>query len=259
MIDLHSHILPYIDDGADDWEQALAMVRVASADGVTDIVCTPHWVPGQYDNRRPSILEKTGECREKLAAAGIDMRIYPGAELRLDISMPDRIKNGDLLTINDTGVYALIELPDSVLPDHLDEFFWELEIRGIKPILSHVERNAALRQDPSRLYRWVDMGYLAQVTAASLVDGFTPDVRDFAQLLLEHRLVHILVSDSHGLRTRTPKLSDGLAAAGKIIGERAAQRMVSDIPALVLQGKPVEIPDPIPIQKKKTFFDFFRR
>ena len=105
-----------------------------------------------------------------------------------------------------------------------------LEMQRIKPIISHVERNAVLRQDPSRLCHWVEMGYLTQMTAASLADGFTEEIRDFAALLLEHRLVHMLVSDSHGLRTRTPKLSEGFAAVREMIGPKAAQRMVIDIP-----------------------------
>lgn len=259
MIDLHSHILPDMDDGASDWDQAVAMARVAAEDGITDVVCTPHWVPGQYNNTRSLILERIDEARQRLATAGINLRLHPGAELRLDVSLPERIKSGELLSINDGGIYALIELPDGALPDHLDEFFWELELRRIKPIISHVERNAVLRQDLSRLFRWVEMGFMTQLTAVSLTDGFTEDIREFAALLLEHRLVHILVSDSHGLRTRQPKLSDGLAAAGEIIGTDAARRMVFDIPARVLKGQSVSLPDPIPIRKKKTFFDFFNR
>ena len=259
MIDLHSHILPGLDDGASDWEQALAMARVAAEDGITDMVCTPHWVPGQYNNTRSLVLERVDEGRQKLAAAGINLRLYPGAELRLDITLPERIKAGELLSINDGGIYALIELPDGSLPSHLDEFFWELELRRIKPLISHVERNAVLRQDISRLFRWVEMGFMTQLTAASLTDGFTEEIRNFATLLLEHRLVHMLVSDSHGLRTRQPKLSEGLAAAGEIVGMEAAERMVSDTPARILRGESVTIPEPIPIRKKKTFFDFFRR
>lgn len=259
MIDLHSHMLPNLDDGATDWEQSLAMARVAVADGITDVVCTPHWVSGRYENTRSLILEKLDESRKMLALAGIELRIYPGAELRLDITLPDRIKAGELLTINDGGKYALIELPDGSLPDHLDEFFWDLEMRRIKPILSHVERNSVLRQEPSRLYRWVEMGYLTQMTAASLVDSYTAEIREFALRLLEHRLIHMLVSDSHGLRTRTPKLSEGLAAATEVIGAKAAQRLVDDTPSRILRAESVDTPEPIPMRKKKTFFDFFRR
>jgi protein-tyrosine phosphatase len=259
MIDLHSHLLPSLDDGATDWEQAVAMARVAVEDGITDVVCTPHWVPGKYDNSRDLILERLTEARNQLTAAGIGLTLHPGQELRLDTTLPARIKSGELLTIGDGGIYALIELPEESLPRHLDEFFWGLEMQRIKPILSHVERNTVLREEPLRLSRWVEMGYLTQMTAASLADGFTEEIRDFAVLLLEHRLVHMLVSDSHGLRTRTPRLSEGLAVASEVIGTRAAERLVKDTPAQVLAGKSVSTPDPIPIKKKRTFFDFFRR
>jgi protein-tyrosine phosphatase len=260
MIDLHSHMLPNLDDGAKDWEQSLAMARIAVDDGITDVVCTPHWVSGRYENTRPLILDKLAECKKMLASAKIELRIHPGAELRLDITLPERIKAGELLTLNDGGKYALIELPDGSLPDHLDEFFWGLEMGRIKPILSHVERNSVIRQEPARLYRWVERGYLAQMTAASLVGSHTEEIREFAFHLLEHRLVHMLVSDSHGLHKRSPKLSEGLAAATEVIGVKAAQRMVYDIPAQVLRGESVNIPEPIPLKKKKkSFFDFFSR
>ena len=252
-------MLPNLDDGAKDWEQFLAMARMAVADGITDVVCTPHWVSGRYENTRSLILEKLEESRKMLASGRIELRIHPGAELRLDITLPARIKAGELLTMNDGGKYALIELPDGSLPDHLDEFFWGLELGRIKPILSHVERNSVIRQEPSRLYRWVEMGYLAQITASSLVDSHTAEIREFAFHLLEHRLVHMLVSDSHGLHTRSPKLSEGLAAATEVIGVKAAQRMVHDIPAQILRGESVNIPEPIPAKKKKSFFDFLSR
>ncbi|MCX5829783.1 MAG: hypothetical protein NTV58_17575 [Deltaproteobacteria bacterium] len=259
MIDLHSHMLPNLDDGATDWEQSLSMARMAVADGITDVVCTPHWVSGRYENTRSIVLDKLDESRKMMASAKIELRIHPGAELRLDITLPERIKAGELLTINDGGKYALIELPDGSLPDHLDEFFWGLEMGRIKPILSHVERNSVIRQEPSRLYRWVEMGYLAQMTASSLVDSHTEEIREFSFRLLEHRLVHMLVSDSHGLHTRTPKLSEGLAAATEVIGTKAAHRMVYEVPAQILRGESVNIPEPIPLKKKKSFFDFFSR
>ena len=259
MIDLHCHILPELDDGANDWKQAVAMARVASGDGITDVVCTPHWVPGKYDNTRPVILEQVETFQRILAEAAIPLKIHAGMELRLDITIPGRIRSGELLTIADRGVYALIELPDESLPDHLDEFFWSLEMQRIKPIISHVERNAVFRDDPERLFRMVEKGYLTQITAASLVGDFASEVLEFATFILEHRLAHILVTDSHGLRTRKPILSEGFAAATAIVGEKAARRIVYDIPQKILNGQYIDLPDPLPIRRKRTVFDFLNK
>lgn len=253
MIDLHNHILPGLDDGADNWSESIDMARVAFADGITGIVCTPHWVPGKYDNQRAQIIARVEEFKNHLAEHEIALNIYPGAELRLDITLPGKIASGELMTINDTGIYALIELPEESIPDHLEDFLWNLALKNIKPIISHVERHPLLRENPERLLKWVEMGVLTQLTAASVLEKFTPEIRDFSRTLLEHHLVHILVTDSHGLRLRSPKLSEGYEAVKNIIGEEAARRMVYDLPQDILDGKEVFTDDPLPFKKKKWF------
>ena len=192
MIDLHSHILPGLDDGARDLERSLDMARASVADGVTDMVCTPHWVPGKYENTRAAILDACAGLRERLAEAQIPLKLWPGAELHVDTGIPERIRSGELLTLVDGGKYVLIELPEESLPSNLEDFFWALQLDGIKPILSHVERNPVLQSDPMRLFRWVEMGILAQITAASLVQEFSEEILDFSRELIEHRLVHVL-------------------------------------------------------------------
>lgn len=134
MLDLHNHILPGLDDGALDWGQSIAMARLAMDDGVTGIVCTPHWVSGYCDNTLPLILQTTDAFREKLEAADIPLSVFPGAELRLDYNLVERLKSEEVLTLNNTGHYALIEFPAEILPHNLDNFFWELQANDITPI-----------------------------------------------------------------------------------------------------------------------------
>jgi tyrosine-protein phosphatase YwqE len=177
VIDMHSHILPGLDDGAADWEQAIAMARVAVNDGITEMVCTPHWVLGKYENDRKTVLGRFAEFEERLAAEKIPLRIHTGLELRIDTSIPNRLKTGELLTLNNGGVYVLLELPDENIPSNLHEFFWNLQISGYRPILSHVERNPIFRENPRRLFSLVENGILTQVTAASLLEGFVEEIR----------------------------------------------------------------------------------
>jgi protein-tyrosine phosphatase len=258
MIDLHSHILPGLDDGADNWQKSIAMARVACEDGITGIVCTPHWVPGKYENQRAQIIAAVLEFKKQIAEQEIPLNIYPGAELRLDIRLPEKIAAGELITINDTGVYVLIELPEESIPDNLEDFLWNLALKNIKPIISHVERHPLLHKNPERLFRWVEMGILTQLTAASMLEQFTAEIRDFSLMLLEHRLVHMLVTDSHGLHLRSPKLFAGYEVVKNIIGEEAAHRMVYDMPKDIIDGKEVFTDDPLPFKKKK-WFDFSLR
>jgi protein-tyrosine phosphatase len=264
MIDLHNHILPDLDDGSSDWEKTMTMARLAVEDGIKAIVCTPHWVPGKYENTRSVILEKVGEMREKLMENNIPLAIYPGAELRLDISLSQMIRTKELLTINDNGAYALIELPEEALPDQLEDFFFNLRLHNIKPILSHVERNSALHKDPMRLYRWVEAGVLTQVTSASLLEEFSKDIRDFSILLLEHRLVHVLATDAHGLRSRTPRLSEGRKIVEELMGDTVAQKLTFDTPKQIIEGKSMSTEEPVPFRERtntswRRFLSFCNR
>jgi protein-tyrosine phosphatase len=257
MIDLHAHILPNLDDGASSWDQSLAMARTAAEDGITAMVCTPHWVPGKYENSRSIVLDRIAEMKLRLEQAGIALALHPGAELRLDVTLPERIAAGDLLTLNDSGIYALIELPEETLPKSLERFFWQLEMRRIKPIISHVERNAVLRRDPQRLFEWVERGILTQLTMASLVGEFSEEIKIFAMRLLEHRLAHMLVTDAHGMRTRRPLLSEGCEIIARTFGNGMAEQMTRTIPQCILDGKSFFTADPLPLKKpSSSFFSF---
>ena len=260
MIDMHSHILPGLDDGAADWEQAIAMARVAVEDGITEMTCTPHWVLGKYENGRMSVLKRFVEFQERLAEEKIPLKIHSGAELRIDMSILERVKSGELLTLNDGSGYLLLELPEEIIPANLSDFFWNLQLNGFRPILSHVERNAVLRDNPERLFRWVEAGILAQITAASLIGEGLEGISDFSRMLVEHRMVHMLVTDTHSLRRRKPELSKACRVIEEILGSEAAARMVCDTPQHVLRGEAVPVVDPIPLneqRKKGGFWSFF--
>ncbi len=261
LVDLHSHMLPGLDDGASGWKQSLAMASMAVKDGISGVVCTPHWVLGSYDNTRLMILGALEKLREKLSKHDIPLKVYPGAELRLDVSLSQRIRAGELLTINDTGRFALIELPEDILPQNLEEFLWDLQVQNITPIISHPERNFLLLRDPIRLYDWVQMGVLAQVTAASLLGLFGRKVQKFAALLLEHNLIHILGTDSHGGSIRTPELSGGYKVIEGIKGKKAALEMTCETPNRIIHGGSVVPDEPIPIRNRfswKRFLSFLK-
>ena len=263
MIDMHSHILPGLDDGAPDWEQSLAMAKMAVEDGITSMVCTPHWVLGKYENGRTAILEKVAEFKERLAAAEIPLAVYPGSELRLDMSIPDRLRTGEIIGLNDRSGYVLLELPEENLPDSLEDFFWNLQIAGLRPIISHVERNPVLRARPRRLFNWVEAGILTQITAASILEQFSMEIMEFSHTLIRHRLVHMLVTDTHGLRMRIPRLSEARAVVEGLAGPAFAELLVSGTPQRIIRGESVPVIDPLPLEapgkKKARFWSLFSR
>jgi|Deesub1362B_J571_1020462.scaffolds.fasta_scaffold04842_1 protein-tyrosine phosphatase len=259
MLDLHNHMLPGLDDGASSWEQSLNMAHIALQDGIEGVVCTPHWVLGHYENTRQKILSRLEELQRKLADHHIPLKLYPGSELRLDVSLSQGIQWGELLTINDTGRFAFIELPAESLPQNLEDFFWDLQVQKVTPIISHPERNVVLLRDPARLYHWVQMGILTQLTAASLLGHFGKKVQKFSTLLLEHNLVHIIATDAHGLRIRTPKLSEAFQMVQDILGEEMASQMVYETPKRIIQGESVNPPDPISIPTRSPRSSLLKR
>ena len=146
-------MLPGLDDGSPDCEQSLVMARIAVADGIRDVVCTPHWAPGAFENTRLPVLRALKEFQEKLCDNGIPLTVHPGAELRLDPDLIRKIDSGEILTLNDTGRFALIELPDMFLPRSLEVFFRNMLSCGITPVISHPERNHAFLRDPMPLFQ----------------------------------------------------------------------------------------------------------
>jgi protein-tyrosine phosphatase len=259
MFDLHNHSLPGLDDGARDWEESLAMARVAVEDGIEGVVCTPHWARGSFENNRKNTLTAVAEFKEKLAAQRIPLEIYPGAEIRLDLDLLALLATKEILTVNDNEQFVLIELLPDILPQNLENLFWDLQMRRIRPIISHPERNPALLRDPARLFHWTEMGILTQVTAASLLGNFGDTVKRFTITLLEHRMAHIISTDAHGLGMRSPRLSKGYEEAARIVGQENASQMVREIPRQIIAGEAVSIPEPVPFATRSSRPSFWRK
>jgi protein-tyrosine phosphatase len=223
------------------------MIEMAMKDGIHAIVCTPHWLPGMFDTSRLGILKAVEQLQGELQRRGMNLQLYPGAELRLDPSIPKRITEGDILTLNDAGRYALIELPESVVPQHLEHFFWELRAHNVIPILCHPERNFTFLRTPMLLWRLVEMGALVQITSGSLLGRFGGKIREFSTLLIKHRMVHVIASDAHSANGRTPRLRDAFLEAEKLLGTEAAEALVRWNPGHILEGCSLELPTPIPL------------
>jgi protein-tyrosine phosphatase len=259
MFDLHNHSLPGLDDGARNWEESLAMARMAVEDGIEGVVCTPHWARGSFENNRRNTLSAVAVFREKLETSRVPLKIYPGAEIRLDLDLPAALASGEILTVNDNRRFVLIELLPEILPQNLENLFWDLQVQGIRPIISHPERNPALLRDPERLFQWTEMGILTQVTAASLLGSFGETVKRFTVLLLEHRMAHIIATDSHGLGMRAPRLSGGYEAASRIVGRENASLMVAEIPRRIIVGDTILTPDPVPLTNRGSRSSFWKK
>ncbi len=252
MIDLHCHILPGIDDGPELLDESIEMCRIAANDGISKLVCTPHHVVGKYANTREKILSCVAELQASINSKHIPLILYPGCEIRLDPNLVEDIKTGKLLTMNDSGRYIILELPNEALPTNIEEIISSLIFSGIIPIVCHPERNHAIQNDPEILYQLVQLGALAQLTASSLTGRVGSRIEKFSALLLEHKLAHMLATDAHSSKQRRPTLSKGLKRLKEVVGEKAAMDMIETIPEKILNGEDIEVEFPIPLRKKSS-------
>jgi len=236
MIDIHNHILPNMDDGASSWDISLKMCQEASDDGIKIIVATPHTLNGIYENNPQDIEEKVKILNQKLKENNISLQILPGSEVHLRDDIIEKIKNQEILTLNKSN-YILLEFPHTQIPLHIEEILFQIQIMGITPILSHVERNLEFQRKPNLLTNLIQKGALAQLTAASLCGSFGSKIRKFARELLANGLIYCIASDAHSDSTkgRNPILSKALIEAAKIIGQDAVLDLVQSHPKRIIE------------------------
>jgi protein-tyrosine phosphatase len=244
MIDVHSHILPGIDDGARDLEEALEMARLAVADGIRVIVATPHLfkhksVDLAAINEKRVIQEHLDIFRDRLAAEGIALEILPGCDVPLSVEALSLLAEDRVLTVNDGKRYLLLELPHFSIPPSLEDICFRLQSRGLTPIITHPERQPLIQERPDRLGRLIDLGCLAQLTAGSLTGGFGRRVAKVSRQLVKKGYIHILASDTHNTRGRPPMLSKAVSELSKLVGPEQARAMVTHIPEKIIRGEPV--------------------
>lgn len=219
MIDLHCHILPGVDDGADTLEDSLAMAEAAVASGITHLLCTPHHQNGQFNNPMTQVMTAVDDLQKALDDAGILLKIFEGQEIRLTGKLLSSLAAGELLTVDTEGRYLLIEFPTMEVPSYTERVFIALLSQGIIPIIVHPERNAYFRKDPNRLIPYLEMGCLAQLTAPSLVGIFGKSIQKTAKEMVTHQLVQLVASDAHGFKKRPFYLKEAYEEIAKLTGD----------------------------------------
>jgi len=243
MVDIHSHVLFGLDDGAETIEESIAMVRMAAEHGTTDLVATPH-ANLDYRFEPEKIAERLALLEEALLeeAAQGSPRLYSGCDFHLSYdNIQDAIDNPRKYTIN-KQCYLLVEFSDLLIFRNTDEIFARLGEAGMIPIITHPERNELLRLRIDEIEQWVKEGARVQVTAQSLTGRFGRRARDFSRLLLDRQLVHVIASDAHDCRDRPPMLDEAHAWLKKNFTEELAETLCVKNPGAALTGDEMSLP-----------------
>lgn len=239
MVDIHHHLLWGLDDGAKDFETSVAMAKAAAADGITHVVCTPH-ANGKYAFDPTINRTKVTELQARLDADQIALQVGLGCDFHLSYdNIMDAKTDPSRFSVNGLS-YLMVEIPDYGIPPGMTETFYELQLAGLTPVLTHPERNPTLQADLKRLADWMRGGVLVQVTADSVTGRMGKTAEKIAHQLLAKRWVHFLATDAHNVTSRPPRLSQARDLVAKKYGSGYADSLVESSPRAVFDGKPFE-------------------
>jgi protein-tyrosine phosphatase len=235
--------------------EALALVRAAAENHIDTIVASPHMLDGVYNVLRDDVFARAAELNDALREHGIHVTVLVGADVHAEAEVPELLGQGKLITVADRGKHLMLELPPDVVPREMDQLLFAIQLHGVRPIISHPERNRVIQEDPGELLSLVEAGSLTQVTAASLVGDFGSQVQDCARALLDRRLVHFVATDMHGVWRRRPRLSEAAALMVSMMGREDAAEILERNPQAVIHGKHIDVPEPVmPKPRKRWFF-----
>lgn len=248
MVDIHSHILPGLDDGSESLEESVAMVKMAAESGTRTIVATPH-ANTRYSFDPETVRRKAAE----LASAAPEVAICTGCDFHLSFdNIEDALRNPRKYTINNTQ-YILVEFPEIVGFTTTPQIFQELRKRGMLPIVTHPERNSFLQEKLDEMAQWAEQGCCIQITAQSFLGLFGRRARDSAHEFVKRGLAHVVASDAHDLERRTTSLRESFDHVADKFGSETAQRLFVENPAAVVSGEPLP---PAVQPRRKSWFKF---
>lgn len=257
MIDIHSHIICGIDDGAANDEESQKMLRLAEKNGDEIIFATPHYMKGIYEPDFDTVKQEAEKLKQMAKAEGINIEIACGQEIMLENSIIDRLQEGKVKGLNGTR-YMLVEFPMDKLPEDAGELLYELKIRGMVPIVAHPERYKYVIEKPYKMNKFIDEGCLFQLNAGSLTGKFGKEVKKTAELLVKSGLCSFIASDAHDSRHRTPEFKDVVQLIQKY-DEKLLFRIYKNLSSLMNNEKIETEYERFPEKKRKrkSIFDIY--
>lgn len=235
-IDIHSHILPQIDDGAKNFDVSMKMLRTAWADGIRKIIATPHYKPGHHNAGPEKIHSLITRIRREAEKEGIEAELYSGNEFYYHDGMFRKLDEGGAETLAGSS-YVLIEFDPMEGFGYIRGGLYEALAHGWRPVLAHAERYSAILGKTENVEELVRLGSCIQVNAGSILGRTGPGAKQFAKRLLKERLVHFVATDAHDAERRKPALSGCAKYISRKYGEAYARRIFQENPVHILQNE----------------------
>ena len=242
MIDIHTHILPGVDDGAENFDEAFDMAVMAARCGVQALVATPHsnHDVGFVNYESDSLAARFVKLRSMLQEEKVPIQIYRGMEILASTDVVEKIARGKLLTLNRTR-YALVEFAFDEEPWWIEAILKELLDAGYLPIIAHPERYFCVQEEPNYLYEWRKMGAFAQMNKESILGRLGRHAANTAQVLLKYNLINCLASDAHHAYARTTDMTALMRYMDKHFPMGYRDLLIRDNPCAILEGKPLQL------------------
>jgi protein-tyrosine phosphatase len=237
MYDLHCHLIPGLDDGAQTAEEALCLLRLAQHNGISHIVMTPHINPGHFDNTKATIHQGLVELQQLAKDHQLPVQLAAAAEVRLCTELPAWVEAAALPYLGEYQGYQvlLLEFPHSHIPTGTDRLVKWLVAKNVLPMIAHPERNREIQADPNKLLPFRRLGCLLQLTASSVLGDMGERSQQTALELLRQKAFHIVATDSHNLHRRPPKLAEARDLITSLFGDDYARQLVIENPKAISQ------------------------
>ncbi len=252
MIDLHSHILPGVDDGPADWEGSLAMLRMAEAGGTTTIVATPHSHDYWREAQLPEILipKLVADANQRAADAGLTIKVLTGQECQ---ALPGLVEDLDTMRCHTLAHSrtVLMELPFMMWPTHTESLVFDLQLAGYTVLLAHPERYKAVIEEPGRLVPLIERGVYLQISTTSVMGRNGPKVQELTRQLVALNWAHVLASDAHSTGGRNPRLDEAEAEIARWTDDATARKMCFDTPLALINDQLPDVPEPLTYEPKR--------
>lgn len=251
--DIHNHVLFGIDDGSDSLKTSLEMLKIANHEGISKIVVTPHFIYGAINNTKEYVKNKYNMFKQIVEEQGIDIELYPGSEVFLSPETGALVMGDTICRLNDSK-YVLIEFPMMSVPEYAKDVLFQLQLQGYKPIIAHPERNKVFQQYPDELYNFVERGILTQVNSSSINKLYGKSIEKIAMKFIESNLVHLVATDAHTCRGRSPRMIYAYERVREVCGKETADSLFIKNGTAVIENRDFTVQTPERARNKGLTF-----